>query len=294
MPASAPAPTPTEEVIDSTRETVRATTVWVARSVDGWFGDRPFEAGGNVSKGQMDLSVLKREGETTNVGLRINARFALPNIDQLSYLFVGRGDEREVVTDTPGALARRDRLLATDSQNRSFFAGLGRSLNDVIDFKIGVRGAFKVYAQARAQHLWQLGEGDAIEARQTFFWTVADRLGSTTTVSYGHEVTPSLTLSWHNTATITQDLPKFVWASSLGGYQDFGMQRVLSLEALVNGQQGSGVGALDYGLQARWEQPVHKSWLIGGIVVGHFWPRPDVQSPRHGAWAMGLNLKMRF
>ena len=293
-PGSAAPPTPTEVVIDSSRETVRSTAVWVARSIDGWFGNRPFEAGGKVSNGQLDLSVLKREGETTNVGLRINARFALPNIDKLSYVFVGRDDEREVVADTPGALARRDRLLATSSRERSFFAGLGRSLDDAIDFKIGVRGAFKIYAQARAQQVWQLGEGDAVEARQTFFWTVADRLGSTSTVSYGHEFSPSLTLRWHNTATITQELPKFVWASSLGGYQDFGMQRLLSLEALVNGQQGSGVDALDYGVQARWEQPVYQSWLIGGIAVGHFWPRPDAQTARHAAWALGLNLKMRF
>jgi hypothetical protein len=68
----------------------------------------------------------------------------------------------------------------------------------------------------------------------------------------------------------------------------------LALESLVNGQQGSGVSSLDYGLRAHWEQPIYENWLIGGVIVGHFWPRPDAQTERRGAWAVGVNLKMRF
>jgi hypothetical protein len=29
-------------------------------------------------------------------------------------------------------------------------------------------------------------------------------------------------------------------------------------------------------------------------VLGHFWPREDEDSPRQRAWAVGVNLKMRF
>ena len=131
-------------------------------------------------------------------------------------------------------------------------------------------------------------------ARQTLFWTADDRFGSTSALSYEHDVTSTLATRWVGAATITQDLPKFVWASSLGAYQSFGDQRLLALETLINGQQGSGVDALDYGVQTRWEQPVYQDWLIGGILVGHFWPRPDPLTERRGAWALGLSLKMRF
>jgi hypothetical protein len=285
---------PTAELAESARASVRATTIWLASGVDSWFGDRPFEREGKVSNGQLDIDLLKRESDRLDADLRLNARFTLPNIDRLGYVFVGRDNERELVTDRPGALTRQDQLQPTPAEDKKFFVGLGRTLDEVFDVRLGLRGAFKPYAQARMRARWELGSGDALEARQTFFWTVDDRAGSTTAVSWDHTLTATLGLRWLAAATITQEQPKFAWASSLGAYQAFGHQRQLSLEALVNGQQGSGVGALDYGLQARWEQPVHKDWLLGSVVVGHFWPRPLQQAPRRGAWALGAGLKMRF
>lgn len=284
----------TAEVVESARETVRSTTVWLASGIDSWFGDRSFQTGGKVTDGQLDLSVLERQGERTEVDVRLNAHFRLPNIDRLAYVFFGRDNEREVITDKPSALSRQDRVLVTRNQDRAFFAGLGHALDDAFDFRIGVRGAFKAYAQARMRHRWQLGDDDWLDTGETVFWTADDRVGSTTAVSYGHTFSPALALRWLGAATVTQELPKFVWASSVGLYQNFGAQRLLSLETLVNGQQGSGVDALDYGLQVHWEQPIYENWLLGGIVVGHFWPRPDAQTERRRAWALGLNLKMRF
>jgi hypothetical protein len=292
-PATPPAPTPAE-IAESARTTVRNTTIWLARGVDSWFGDRPFEDGGSVSNGQLEVGLLKRESNGLDGDIRLNARFRLPNIDRLGYLFVGRDNEREVITDRPGALTRQDQLQASTAQDKKFFFGLGKALNDVFDVRLGLRGAFKPYVQARARGQWQLSERNRLEARQTFFWTVDDRAGSTTAVSFEHALNPTLALRWLSAATITQELPKFVWGSSVGAYHAFGDQRQLSLEALVNGQQGSGVGALDYGLQARWEQPLHEDWLLGGIVVGHFWPRPLPQAPRSGSWALGLNVRLRF
>jgi hypothetical protein len=294
-PPAEPALDPsTAELAESARASVRATTIWVASGVDSWFGDRRFAREGRVTNGQLDVSLLKRERERWDADVRLNARFTLPNIERLGYVFVGRDNERELVTDRPGALTRQDQLQPMSAEDKKFFVGLGRALDEAFDVRLGLRGAFKPYAQARLRARWELGAADVLEARQTFFWTVDDRAGSTTAVSWDHVLTPSLGLRWLAAATVTQELPKFVWASSIGAYQGFGHQRQLSLEALVNGQQGSGVGALDYGLQARWEQPVHQDWLLGNVVLGHFWPRPMQQEPRRGAWALGAGLKMRF
>lgn len=289
----APAVSPVE-LAEAARETVRATTRWLASGVDSWFGHRPFEQGGRISHGRLDLSVLKRESEKPDPGLRLNARFRLPNIEHLGYLYVGRDNEREVVADTPRSLTRQDQLRATPAQNQSFFVGLGRTLGDRFDVRLGLRGAFKLYAQARLQWQWHLGESSLLEARQTLFWTVDDRFGSTSAVSFDHALAPDLELRWLSAATITQDLPRFVWGSSLGAHRSFGAQRTLSLELLVNGEEGSGVGALDYGAQLRWEQPLHEDWLLGNVVAGHFRPRPSVAAPRGQAWALGAGLKMRF
>jgi hypothetical protein len=281
-------------MLEKARTSVRSTAVWLARGVDSWFGDRPFEEGGKVSDGRLSLGLLAREGETTDASVRFNARFRLPNVEKQTYLFLGRDDEREVVTDQPGALSRQDRLLAPAPEEQSFFAGLGRTVSDYVDFRVGLRGGIKVFAQARYRRMWQVAERDLIDFRETVFWTAADGFGSTTAVSYEHAFTRALAARWLTAATITQDTGRFAWSSVLGGYRSFGDDRLLALEAIVEGKEDSGVDFTDYGLLARWEQPVHKDWLIGGVIVGHFWPRADVLSERRRAWALGASLKMKF
>lgn len=279
---------------DTARESALAVTRWLASGVDSWFGDRPFQDGGKVSDGRLSIGLLKRQHESTDVGVRFNARLRLPNLEERTYLFLGRDDPREVLTDQPGALSRQERLLRRANDDRRFFAGVGRDLNDRVDFRLGLRGGLKAYAQVRYRTQWEVGTQGLAEFRQTLFWSAADRAGSTTALSYEHLVTPMLAARWLSSGTITEASRRFEWSQLLGVYQSFGEQRLLSVEALVNGRQGSGVAATDYGLQTRWEQPVHRDWLIGGVVVGHFRPRPDAQSVRVGVWALGTSLRMRF
>lgn len=281
-------------MIDATRRSVRSSAEWLARGVDSWFGDKPFSEGGKVSEGQLSVSLLKRQDERTDVDVRFNARFRLPNLEERTYLFIGRDNRRDVVTDKPGAFSRQERLLPAGTEDRSFFAGVGRTLSEVLDFRLGVRGGLKPYAQARYRRPWQLSPSDLLEFRQTLFWTIDDHLGSTTALSYEHALSSTLAARWLSSATITQESRKFEWASNLGAYKSLGEQRLLSLEALFSGKQGSGVGVSDYGLQTKWEQPVHQDWLLGGIVVGHFWPRKDATLERGRAWALGGSLKMKF
>lgn len=281
-------------VIEEARGSVRSTAEWLARSVDSWFGDKPFTQGGSVTQGRLSLSLYKRQDENLNVGLRFNARFHLPNLEDKTYIYVGRDNTRDIITDKPGTFSRQQRLLPQTPADRSFFAGVGRSLDDAIDLRLGLRGGLKPYAQARYRRPWSLGPADLVEFRETVFWTVDDHVGSTTAFSYEHAFTSTLAARWLNALTITQVTKKFEWHSGLGLFKSLGEQRLLWIEALASGMQGSGVAVPDYGLQAHWEQPVHKDWLLGEIVVGHFWPRPDVLQPRGRAWALGAGLKMNF
>ena len=279
--------------IESARASVRSTAEWLARGVDSWFGDRPFEDGGKVSDGRASIGLLKREGEKPEFSLRFNARFRLPNVERQTYLFVGRDNPRELVSDQPGALSNQERLLAETREDRSFFAGFGRDLSDSVDLRLGFRGV-RPYAQARYRHGWEFGERNLVEFRQTLFWTVQDSFGSTTALSWESAYSPTLAARWLSAATITRDTRKLAWSSILGGYQSFGARRVLSLEALISGEEGTGVGPSDYGVQARWAQPVFEKRLLGEVVVGRFWPRKDVLTARDPVWALGGNLKMEF
>ncbi len=293
-PTASSTETKTVELMETTRQSARATAEWLARGVDSWFGDKPFGEGGKVTDGRMSLSLFKRQDEKFDVSLRFNARFRLPNVEEKTYLFIGRDNEREVITDKPGSLSRQDRLLGDTNSERSFFAGLGRDINDAVDFRLGVRGGLKPYAQARYRQQWRFGDTDLAEFRETVFWTLQDHLGSTTVASYERNFSRSLVGRWLNAATITQKNRKFEWSSSLGAYKGFGNQRLLSLEALASGVQGSGVGVSDYGVQTKWEQPIYRDWMLGEVLIGHFWPKREVFAERSRAWAIGTRLKLRF
>lgn len=286
----------TQDIVEATRSMARATAEWLARGVDGWFGDKSFEEGGKVSDGRLSLAVFKRQGDRPDFDVRFSAHFRLPNIEQRAYLFVGRDDLRSVIREKPEALSSQQRLLAAPSEDRSFLAGLGLSLPNAVDVRVGLGARLKPYAQARYTRLWVWGTGQSFDFRETVFWSQDERFGSTTAVSYGYALRKTLALRWMGTATITQASRNFEWSSSLGAYQSMGEQRLLSFEALVygTGTRGNGVGMSDIGLLAKWEQPLYSNWLTGEIVGGHFWPRPDSVSPRGRAWAMGGNLKMRF
>ena len=297
-PAPDPAPAaPAADVglFESTRSALRSSTEWLAQGVDNWFGDKPFAQGGSVREGRLAVSLLRRQDTGTDLDVRLHARFRLPNLEaQSGYLFVGRDNPREVVTDTPAAFSRQQRQLPERDIDRSFFAGLGFALRESVDVRLGMRGGLKPYAQARYRRPWTLGERDGIEFRQTLFWSVDDHIGSTTALAYEHAYSPTLALRWLSAATVTQVARKFEWSSSLGAYKLLPVQRVFSLALLASGRQGSGVAVTDVGVQARWQQPVHRDWLLVDVTLGHFWPRPEAQSERGRAWAVGAGLQMLF
>jgi hypothetical protein len=292
--ATPASPQEVDEVLESARQSVRSTSEWLARGVDGWFGDKPFSDGGKVSDGRLSVSLLTRQHESPHFAVRFNARFRLPNVESRAYLFLGRDDQRDVITDTPDSFSRQQRLQPETTTDNSFFGGIGVRVHESLQFRVGLRGGLKPYVQARYGQSWRVSDVDLADFRETLFWSINDHVGSTTALSYEHAYSSTLALRWLGSTTITQVSKHFDWASSIGAYKSFGDQRLLSLEALVSGTQGSGIGASDFGLQTKWAQPIHKDWLIGEILVGHFWPRTDALSPRMRAWALGLGVKMLF
>ena len=293
-PSPTPPPQDVDQVLESARQSVRSTSEWLARGVDSWFGDKPFSDGGKVSDGRLSMYLLTRQHQSPDFAVRFNARFRLPNVESRAYLFFGRDDQRDVVTDTPDSFSRQQRLQPENTADNSFFGGIGLPLHDNVQFRLGLRGGLKPYAQARYGQRWRIGAADLVDFRETLFWSLADHVGSTTALSYEHAYSSTLAVRWLGSTTITQVSKHFDWSSSIGAYKSFGDSRLLSLEALVSGTRSAGIGVSDFGLQTKWSQPVHKDWLIGEVLVGHFWPRQDALSPRLRAWALGLGVKMLF
>jgi hypothetical protein len=286
--AAGPASPDTVPVLESTRASVRSTAEWLARGVDSWFGDRPFKDGGKVTDGRMAVYLLKRQDESLDVNVRFNARFRLPNLEESAYLFFGRDNQRDLITDRPGPFTRQQRLLTETAANQSFFAGFGLALQESVDFRLGFRGGLNPPRCATASPGCVRSTGGL---RQTVFWSLSDPSGPP------RRFNMPIRRPGGPLADGGHDHPeskKFEWSSIVGTYKSLGGQRLLSFEALASGEQRPHLGLSDLGVQAKWEQPVYKNWLLGEVVVGHFWPRKDPLTPRGKAWALGAGLKMQF
>ncbi|OYT90596.1 MAG: hypothetical protein CFE43_17480 [Burkholderiales bacterium PBB3] len=297
----APDPTPATQKVDveasveAAREATRSAAVWLASGVDSWFGNKPFSEGGQVNDGELNVKFYSRQDQKTDYSVTFNARFKLPNLEEKTYLFTGRDNNAGVVSDRPAVFSNKQRLLQPNSTlDTSFFAGLGRSFSDSFDARIGFQGGLKLYAQGRYRKEWKLAADESAEFSQTIYVTQADGVGSSSVVSYQRQFSPTLVGRWLNVVDVTQNDTNAEWNSSLGIFKSFGSQRLLSLELLASAKQNTGLPLTDYGVQARWEQPVLHNRLIGEIVLGHFWPQTLDPNDRTTAWAVGTGVKMKF
>jgi hypothetical protein len=281
--------------VESARAVVRSSAVWLASGVDSWFGNKPFSEGGAVSDGQISLNLYHRQDQGTTANVLFNARFKLPNVEQHTYFFTGRDNTAGVITDKPSAFATKQKLLVAENPDDNiFFAGFGRWISESVDARAGFQGGLKLFAQGRYRQQWTPSENDEFEFSQTVFATAADRIGSSTVLSYQHRHASGWVGRWLNAITVTQADTNAEWNSSLGVYRPMGEQRLLALELLASSKQNTGLFFTDYGVQVRWEQPVHRNRLMGEAIFGHFWPQSLDPTARSTAWAVGAGVKMRF
>jgi hypothetical protein len=287
---------PPPGLLDRARASARSATEWLARSVDGWFGDAGAAQAGQFSDGRLDLGLHKRQGQAADIDLRFDARLRLPSARRQTYLFIGRDDPVEVARDRPQTITDQQNVRRDTAVERSWLAGLGVALHEGIDLRLGLRAGLKPYVQARYERPLALAPAHALTLRETVFWTRTDRLGSTTALAYDWAMAPALSLRWLTVGTITEVSRNFEWASTVGLYRLLGAQRRLSLELVVSGTgtRGTGRGLSDHGALVKWEQPIHEDWLLIEGLAGHFWPRYEAGSPRGRAWALGATLKMHF
>ncbi len=284
------------EIADTTRRGVRRFATWLGEEVNDWFGDKPFSEGGKVSHGRLSIRLRWEEHEGTDTNVRFRARFDLPNLRDKAYVFFGKDDERELIADQPETFTREQRLTESRRGDQTGFIGLGFNLRDYVDFRVGVRGGLKPYSQMRYRRHWMLSERNRAEFGETVFLRIPDGFGSTTTFELAHAYTSSLSFKWQNAATITKKTDGFAWSSSMGAFRTFGDNKLLSLEALINGETNSKDDSGEYGLRLKWRQPVYREWLLADLILGHFWPRggEDVERDRERSWAASAGLIMRF
>ncbi len=284
----------TIEAVDTTRRGVRRFAVWLGEEVNDWFGDKPFSEGGKVSHGRLSVRLRWQEDGGTDTNIRFRARFDLPNLRDKAYVFFGKENEDELTANQPESFTREQLLTESNRRDQTGFFGLGVKLRDYVDFRVGVRGGLKPYTQARYRRHWMLSARNRAEFGETLFWRSSDGFGSTTWLELEHAYTPSLSFKWQNAATITRETNDFAWSSSVGMFKTYGDNKLLSLEALVNGETGSRDDVREYGARLKWTQPVYRDWLLADLILGHFWPRGKEDPEREPNWAASAGLVMHF
>ena len=282
------------EAVDTTRRGVRRFALWLGEEVNDWFGDKPFSEGGKVSHGRLSVRLRWQENEGTDTTVRFRARFNLPNLRDKAYIFFGQENENELIANQPESFTREQLLSESRRSDQTGFLGLGVNLRDYVDFRVGVRGGLKPYTQVRYRRDWMLSARNRAEFGETLFWRSSDGFGSTTWLELEHAYTPSLSFKWQNAATITRETNDFAWSSSVGVFKTFGDNKLLSLEALINGETGSKDDVREYGARLKWTQPVYRDWLLADFILGHFWPSGKEDPEREPNWAASAGLVMHF
>lgn len=281
-------------VLAATRRGLQGSAYWLVANVDSWFGDKPFEEGGRVS-GALRVRTLYREDDGFDADLRYRLRVQMPNVSERAYIFLGRDNEQDLIRDEGEGFRREQQLLPDSrSEDQTFFAGIGFFLRENLDFRLGVRGGYKIYAQARYRKSWWLTDASNIEYRQTLFLAVSDGFGTTTGLNYAYALTPRTAVRWRNSATFSTETDGAEWSTSLGLFQAFPGERQLSGELLGRGETGNPVPVREYGVRGIWSQPIYKDWIIGEVILGYFWPRDDDDPERRESWAAGLGAEIRF
>ena len=282
------------EVLAATRRGLYGSAYWLVKNVDEWFGEKPFEDEGRVS-GALRVRLLYREDDGFDTDFRYRLRVHMPNVSEFGYIFIGRDNERELIRDEDEAFRREQSLLPESrSEDQTFFVGVGRMVRENVDLRLGVRGGYRVYAQARYRKTWWLTDISNIEYRQTLFLAVGDGLGTTTGLNYAQALNPETAFRWRNSATIGTETDGAEWSTGLGLFRTLGRERELSFELLANGDTDGSVLVEEYGLRAIYSQPIYRDWIIGELIGGYFWPRADEDPARDQTVALGLGVEIRF
>lgn len=276
-----------------------------------WF-DHFFGQGETVDSeefyGYVGLGMLyKTAGEWDNQS-RFDANIPLPNLNKRLNLFVGRGDDGQIVSDESSAVAEP---VAPFRQvaGESWLAGLGYSppgkRGQRVNFRIGGKISSDPYAfaQARFRYNYFPSETRAYRFRQTFFYKTNDQgFGSTTALAYEWLPHENMLARVSGSVTVSEDERGVDWKTFVTVYQDlsdrWGKARGIAYQYYIRGFTDQKITVPEYGLRATYRQQMFHPYLFGEALAGYSWDKDDDgggETPeRKGSWNIGFVVELRF
>lgn len=259
--------------------------------------------------GFVGLGLLYKTSGEWDDQSRFDANIPLPNLNKRLNLFVGRGDEEQIVSDQGSSVAEPvapfDQLAG-----ESWLAGFGYSppgkRGQRLNFRLGAKVSSDpyVFAQARWRYNRFFANDTALRLRETVFYrTNDDGFGSTTSLAFDWVPHQNFLARGSASATISQDDRGVDWKSFLTLYQDlsdrWGKARGAAYQYFIRGYTEERVTVPEFGIRVTYRQQMFRPYLFGEVIGGYSWDRFDdenlpVPPERDGSWNLGFVIELQF
>ncbi len=294
--APAPGETPIDEARRLLAETLCRANLWL----DGLFGEDEHPEAARNAHGRAELSLWHGDYEGMKLGVRLNARIDLPNVEERLNAFFGRDDPDDFVQDRREGAALRSQMRSFE-RNESWLAGFGYSLpgdyRQRFDVRVGSRlsTAPKLFVQGRWRRNIEVGDATLWHLRQTVFWTNRDGFGTTSSVEYDRVLSPTMLFRVGVVGTVSERAEGLDWRSIALLFQNLPGPHAVALETFARGETRAEVPLRDYGGRVIYRRTLRRrEWLFGEAFVGYSWPRRYLEESREGSLSLGVGLELLF
>lgn len=277
-----------------TNRTVCDSAMWF----DNFFGDDRALEEHSQTGGRVSTHVTWTQRDEFDVQFGFRVRINLPNLDERWYAFVGRGTRDEYLTDTSYRSNPGGPLGI--NQEQELLIGLGwtprQNDYDRIAFRLGVTVAWppEPYAKMIYRHSHYFSEKSQLRWRQTVFWALEDRFGTTTNLDLDRRLSDVLLFRWTNTGTISGVTEGIEWWSTPTLYHTLTSRSALAYAFWINGSTRAPVELEEYGVRIVFRRRIARDWLFLDVGPMVSWPRREVVDVREASWGALIGLEMQF
>ncbi len=287
--------------LDRAQNQVYRTACNSAAWFDGFFGDKRYDAATRETYGRLGVSALWDERDGWDQKIRLRARYALPSLRNRGELFLGRGDEQELIDERDGS--QFDSLPSTfnTSDEDSLLVGLGYGKGGMergFRFSVGARINFPVnpYVKASYRRSFALGDKNLLRLRPVTYWKRDEGLGASMNIDLDHLIGDNLMLRFGNWGNVSEspDVEGLAWSSALTLFQGLSNRRAVTYKTFVLGETEADVPIQNYGFEVRYRQRVLRKWLFMEVGSSVSWPRESLDEIRKTNWGVSIGFEMYF
>jgi len=290
-----------ESWLDRNQVRVYRTVCGTAAWFDGFFGNRRYDAATGETYGRAGFGAYWDEYNGWDTRFRFRGRYAFPALDNLGSVFIGRGDEQELIDGRSGAGSAPVPGTDTGEEDSTF---VGISLDKFNGFAGGLRLSLgaklrappEPYVKLKYRQTWQLTERDLIRFRPIVYWKSEEGFGTTVNADYDHVLAENLLFRWANFGQVAEEeeVEGLRWGSTFYLFQALSDKRSFNYSVYARGSTDAPVSFSNAGVEVRFRHNFLREWLFVEYISGLSWPRELPEERRKTSFGAGMFLEFYF